>query len=224
MLAVVESILAAGEAVPAMPDETPTARLAMTWDPGTTRLRQVHDLLQSAGYRNLSVDRDGNYVIRRQVDTGSPMWSFSDNEYEGLYLDGFDDEQDLFSVPNRWIGWTRSDGEEPGLFTVVENNDPASPHSIPNLGMVVSRVTEDVEATSQAVLDSIITGNLTDATNATRTIKIEHPWVPIDLEDIVEFHNTEHGIHVRAKVTHIETSFVLPGVHSKTTMRVMGEL
>lgn len=226
MLAVIEEILGAGEVIPSLPNETPTARLAMTWDPGTTRLRIVHDLLKSAGYRNLSVTPDGSYEIVKAIpdSQATPVWSFRDDQYSGLYLDGFEDEQDLFSVPNRWIGWTRSDGDEPGLYTVVENHDPASPHSIENLGMVVSRVTEDVEASSQAVLDAIILGNLTEATNATRTIEIEHPWLPIRLEDVVDFHNTEHGIHVRAKVTHIDTNFNLPGVLSKTTMRVIEEV
>lgn len=225
MLAVIEEIIEAGEAIPTMPDESPTARLSMTWDPATTRLRVVHDLLQAAGYRNLGVDRDGSYVIQKKVadDKAAPVWTFNDTEYEGLYLDGFDDEQDLFNVPNRWIGWTRSDGDEPGLFTMMENNDPASPHAIDKIG-VISRVTPDVEATSQAVLDSIIQGNLTEATNATRTIEIEHPWLPIGLEDVVEFHNAEHDIHVRAKVTHMDTSFNLPGVQSKTTLRVIGGL
>lgn len=217
-------ITGAGEARHNLEDSSETTIVQTVWEPGTSKLQIVNDLLESINYTKLSASSEGllESSPATSYESKTPVWTFDDDTYTGLYLDDFGDQQDLFAVPNRWIGMTRSDGDEPGLRVVVENTDPDSPFSIENRGRVITRVSEDVEATSFAVLDAIIRGNLTGATNASRKFTITHPWVPLELEDVVRFKNTEYSIDAMCRVSKTEENFTLPGALVTTTLWELG--
>ena len=145
-------------------------------------------------------------------------WTFDDGEYSGLYLDNFGDEQDLFGVPNKWIGVSRSDGSTPSLVSVKANTDPTSRFSFQRRGRWITKVTTDVEATSQGILDAITQRNLSDATSVGRIFTIAHPWLPLDLEDVVVFRNSESKISSRCRITKQSEDLSLPGALVVTTM------
>lgn len=199
-------------------------RVTMTWKPGTTKLTIIRDLLDSMNMSKFQMGNDGELFSYSPVILGEqpPSWVFRDSQYEGLYVDGWGDEQDLYAVPNRWVGWTRSDGETEPLYSSAENTDPDSPFSFQARGRWVTRITEDVDTTSQAKLDAVIEANLTRATHATHTLTVEHPWIPIALGDTVEFHNEERDLHALCEVRSIKETLQVPGVLQKTKM-VVGE-
>lgn len=219
---VVKRIIAEVEGqVPNIVDYEDTVRVTMSWKPGTTKLQIINDLLASMNMMKIQMDGDGNlFSVPERLLEDTPSWVFRDSQYEGLYLDGWDDEEDLYSVPNRWVGWTRSDGDSEPLYSSAENHDPDSRFSFQARGRWVTRVTEDVDTTSQAKLDAVIQGNLSRATNLARKITIVHPWLPILLYDFVEFHNEERDIHVLARVENIEETLTVPGVTQKTELIV----
>lgn len=194
------------------------------WNPGTPRLQIVNDLLSSINYTGLRATDNGilESVPNIDYEKKTPVWTFDDTNSTGLYMDDFGDEQDLFAIPNKWVGLTRSDGDEASFKSVITNEDPNSPFSYQNRGRWITRVTENVEAVSQQVLDSIILGNLTRATNASRKFTISHPWVPLNLNDTVKFINTEFGINTTCRVTKMSMDMTLPGALVTTTLWELG--
>lgn len=210
-------------------DSAKTVRMLMSWPPGTSKYRIAQDLLNSIDYNRLTMQWDGTLRSRpnRDVALELPVMVFSDTpeEGQGRYLTSYIVNRDLFNVPNRWIGSTRSDADTPMLWAVAENTDPESPTSyqargagdVP--GRWVTRYTEDIDVDSQSTLNGIVKGLLTRLTNAFHTIEFTHPIYGIDIRENIEFHNNEHGDHVAGRVTDMELIFNLPGAYCKTKVR-----
>lgn len=210
-------------------DSDKTVRMLMSWPPGTSKYRIAQDLLNSIDYNRLTMQWDGTLRSRpnRDVALELPVMVFSDTpeEGQGRYLTSYIVNRDLFKVPNRWIGSTRSDADTPMLWAVAENTDPESPTSyqargsgdVP--GRWVTRYTEDIDVDSQSTLNGIVKGLLTRLTNAFHTIEFTHPIYGIDIRENIEFHNSEHGDHVAGRVTDMELIFNLPGAYCKTKVR-----
>ena len=204
-------------------EETP--RTMQSWPPGTPKLQVIQELLSSINFTPLTMSWDGTLESHSMSgeDDGDPVLILSDDPDEGLgYFSSYEDEQDLFSVPNRWIGTTRSGGVLPGLLAVVENLDPESPTSYQARGnRWVSSTTNEMEATSQEILEEQLKKKLKESENATRTITVTHPFYDIDLRDLVEFKNKEHATWVVGKVTDMSLNLTTPGVTCTTTLRVV---
>lgn len=192
-----------------------------SWEPGTSLIEIVNDLLRSINFTAIHPTTSG--ALRAYPETPAEhrpvTWTLDDGEYTSLLMDDYEDEQDLYRIPNRWIGTSRTDGEEPALISVAVNTDPDDPYSYPSRGRWITRYSEDVEATSQEVLDSIILGNLNAARSVIRTLSITHAWLPLALDDIVRLIDREHGIDIRARVVKIEENLTVPGALMTTTLR-----
>jgi hypothetical protein len=112
--------------------------------------------------------------------------TFTDGD-DCIYLSEFTRDIDIFSVPNRVIAVMQgSDGAE-GLVGVASNMNPLDPFSYPSRGRWITNTYTDVDATSQAALNSWAAKTLVDAANPTDVITIKHAPVPLDIYDAVMF-------------------------------------
>lgn len=220
-----ELIAAAGEELVSVVDSTETTSAVTTWDPGTSVLTIVNDLLASIDYRALYTDARGVFVASPNIDYADrpTAWTLDDGARTGVYSEEYGDAQDLFAVPNRWVGVSRADGETPSFVSTRTNEDPASPYSYQARGRWITRTTTDVEASSQEALDAIIQRNLTDATTAIRIFEVSHAWLPFTLEDMVIFEDTSRGVRSRCRVTAQRHDLSL-GATTTSTLREVEDL
>lgn len=214
-----------GEALINIAASAETTSTTSVWDAGTSRLQIINDLLRSIGYFPLRTSREGIFTATPNTPYEQrPLspWELVDSRYTGIYMDGYRDTQDLFSIPNRWVGVARTDGDVPPLTSEAVNLDPASRFSYPSRGRWITRVSTDVEASSQAALDAIVQRNLTDATSATRIFEVQHAWTPLDLEDLVllqDFRDPRRPVDSICRVTQQRHDLTVPGALTTSTLR-----
>lgn len=194
-------LAAAGHTRVAVTDSDATTRSDLVWEPGTTRLRIINDLLEAAGYWSLGVDHDGTFLAAPYVRPAdrSPRYDLLDDA-RGIVVDDFTAERDVYSIPNRVVVTSAATGEDPALVASAQNVDPASPYSIPARGMVVPHVEEGVEVTSQAVLDAYARRRLVELASAGANLSVQHAPIPLDLNDAVRFRRGPAGIDGRYTV------------------------
>lgn len=215
-----ELLLSTGEWNVSIPDSDERLKASLTWEAGTTKLRVINDLLDTINYWSLWCDGNGTYRSSPYVaPTDRPIvWEFTEGE-NSIYLTTFEDEQDNFSVPNKYICLSRVEGEEQPFVSVVANLDEQDPYSYPRRGRWIVVQEPDVEATSQAVLDHIAARKLASAGTVTRSFSISHAWLPLDLNDTVLFDNpTNQIIGARCSVQKMEMD-LSTGFLMKTRLR-----
>lgn len=117
---------------------TETLPAARDWDPGTTKLRIINDLLASINYRPLHFNADGRAQVKPYVSPQDqpPEWTYSDLSASVL---GYNARQelDLFGVANQWIVVV-SEPDQPVLSSTYTNTDPASPTSTTRRGRTIT--------------------------------------------------------------------------------------
>lgn len=182
-------------------DSDETLRSALVWEPGTSRLRVINDLLDAINYFALWVDGQGTYRLdpyTTPAQRGS-SWDFRDDD-SSIYLPEFTHTRDLFAVPNKVVQIAQGDGDAPALTSVATNTDPESPFSQPSRGRWVTVVEEGVEATSQAVLDGIAARRLSELSQVASSVELQHWPVPLTPNDVVTFRRDPAGVAVTGVV------------------------
>lgn len=192
--AVRDQIAAAGETAIAVTDSTQTLASGRVWEPGTSRLRIINDLLGGINYWSLRTDRWGRY-------TAAPYTRPQDREpvrdltADAIVLAEWEREQDVASIPNRVVLRTQGSLDEAGLVAVAENNDPASRFSIPNRGVIVAPDRDTaVEADSQETLDALAARRLADLSAPAGMRALRHAGVPLDVHDVVVHKGTNGAV------------------------------
>ena len=178
-------IASTGDTTGLIADGTETLVNPMTWDAGTTKLQIVNDLLDAGGYFALACDGMGRFVARTYTaaEYRGTAW-----EFPGGYLPDFPRDRGNLMVPNRFVAVSRSDDPDtPAL--VATATDINGPNGYTARGRWITVTETDIEATSQDVLERIAARKLATAQQTSDTIEITHPWLPIDLNDVVKVHN-----------------------------------
>jgi hypothetical protein len=122
------------------------------WDPDTTRLTIVNDLLDMIAYESMSFDADGRGVVRPYVSPAErpAEYTYADDD-ESVMLPRVVRERDLHAIPNQWT-LIKSEPDEPVITVTYRNSDPASPTSTVRRGRVISDVRGDEDAASEAAM------------------------------------------------------------------------
>lgn len=125
---------------------------AKEWEPGTSKLRVINDLLGMINYESLSFDEDGRAIVQpyRAPSERAPDWTFAD-DHQGLIMPDAGQALDLFSVPNNWV-LVVSEPDQPALVGTYTNADPASPTSTVRRQRTITDYRTEQEAVSQAEL------------------------------------------------------------------------
>lgn len=131
-----------------------TLPAAAEWEPGTSKLRIVNDLLSAINYESATADELGVIVCR-------PYQSPTVRAIEYTYADGAASVRrgtarqtvDLFAVPNVWV-LVKSEPDQAALVSTYTNDDPLSPTSTVSRGRSIVDFRTEQDAANQATLDA----------------------------------------------------------------------
>lgn len=196
---------------------------------GTDKLEIIDDLLESINYRSLWCDGEGQYRTGPFNDPPDRPIAY-EREHPFTYGEGslmspdWERDNDIFSVPNRYVAISMGDGQQEAMTAVASNEDPNSPFSYYARGRWITHVKEGVEASTQADLDALARQGLSALTSVTTTLTVNHLYLPdLRIDDVVRFTNTPSGLDVLALVS--ETSIPLdPTALSQSEFREIVDL
>lgn len=124
------------------------------WEPGTSKLHIINELLGAVNYESLSFDEDGVAVVQPYVspqDRGEE-YVYADDD-DSLILPQVGQELDLFAVANKWV-LVVSDPDRAALTSTYTNSDPSSPTSTVRRGRTITDFRTEQDAADQAALDA----------------------------------------------------------------------
>lgn len=206
----VEAVISAGDptSLHGIEPAADVMRSPRVWEPGTTRLRVINDLLESINYAALYTDDDGVYRASPYRAPGDrpDVHVFADDEYS-IYRPEFTHEKDTYEAANRVVAIVQGDDEKPGLRAVAENRDPGSMISYQHRGRWVTRVEEGVEAANQTVLQAYADRLIQEEKTAVSKFSISHAPIRFELGDMVGFARDAAGIRTRGSIDSVEYSF-----------------
>lgn len=124
----------------------------LEWDPGTTKLAIVNDLLTAVNYESLSVDEDGVYEVRhyRSPADRAPEYTYADDA-DSLMMPEVEQTLDLFSVPNKWV-LVVSEPDQAPIVGTYTNTDPGSLTSTVRRGRTIVDFRTQQDAADAATL------------------------------------------------------------------------
>lgn len=199
--AVLAQLVAAGAAPVAAVSSAATLSAPLVFDPGTTRLQVVNQLLAAINYFALWVDGYGVFQVQPYVAPAARgvQWEFGADPSASIVLPDFTHSEDTFDVPNVVTLITAASADAASRTSTARNDDPASPLSTVNRGEV-DDVTPGVEATDQATLDGLAQRRLTELSQVSSTLTISHAPLNLVLNDLVTFRRDAAALNVRAVV------------------------
>lgn len=200
-------ITSTGESSPAIVPSSKVTSNPMVWEVGTTKLRIITDLLNSADFFPLDTDGYGNYRTAPYIDPSDrpleyeSVWPFGKDTLVGM---DWTSDHDIYAIPNRMvaIGQGSQDAEAP--VAVVTNEDPDSPFSYQARGRWITTVDTGVECVDQAALLSYARRRMTMLSHAATEISIKHLFLPdIRVGAVVMFETGGSEIKVVVRTTEV---------------------
>ena len=226
--AVVNLIRSTGEDTPAIPaDPTAVLAAAQTWDMGTTLLKIINDLLDTANYFSIWTDEWGQFQLTKYI---SPMSRPPTYEFESPFSYGelsrldptwtFDD--DIYAVPNRVVLVGQGSDTAPAWVGTAINNNPTSPFSYQNRGRWITYVETEVEAISQAALQDQAVRKLRDEAMVTGKISVQHVFLPwLRINGLIRFTNERAALDTWCVISNTEVVFDSGGLCSTSLTEVV---
>lgn len=149
------------------------------WEPGTTKLAIVNDLLAAINYESLYFDEDGVAIARPYVSPQDrpPEFTYAADE-RSVIAQPLRQTLDLFAVPNKWT-LVVSDPDRPVLTSTASNNDPASPTSTVSRGRTIVDFRTEQDAADQAALDAKVARLAFEASQVFEEINFPTALMPI---------------------------------------------
>ena len=197
------------------------------YEPGTTRIEAVNDLLEAINFTALWVDEWGYFTASRYIPPSerAPDYEYLDDELS-VIENGLSEELDLYSVPNKWlVTYENVDGgEEDKIFlqSVYENNSWTSPSSIVNRGRVIVDYRTIDEIADQEALDSYTRRIAEEASQIYGKMKATTAIMPFhSYMDIIRIRNTTLEIDENYTETAWKISLVAGGKMEHEGRRVV---
>lgn len=177
---------------------TKTLPAAKEYEPGTTKLSIINDLLSAVNYESLSFDEDGVAIVRAYRDpTGrAEEYVYSANA-DSLILPDVSEEIDLFNVPNSWT-LVVSDPDRTPISSSYTNTDPASPTSTVRRQRTIVDFRTEMDAADQATLDAKVARLAFEASQVYQAIEFTTGLMPIHSGNDI-YRITYPGLALNAK-------------------------
>jgi hypothetical protein len=157
------------------------ATLAATkeWEPGTSKLKIINELLGMINYESLSFDEDGTARVQayQPPSERGEEWTYA-TDTAGLIVPESDQELDLFAVANQWT-LVVSEPDQAPIISTYTNNDPGSPTSTVRRGRTISDFRIEVEAVDLATLDAKVERLAFEASQAYEAIDFTSALMPV---------------------------------------------
>lgn len=126
------------------------------WDPGTSRLAIVNDLLTAINYQTLWFDENGRAQVQPYILPASRLSEFTyAADGQSVVFPDAEYTLDLYHIPNTWVV-VRSDPDKPALRASYTNSDPASPTSTVSRGRTILDLRSEEDAADQFVLNDLV--------------------------------------------------------------------
>ncbi|WP_431862738.1 hypothetical protein [Micrococcus terreus] len=198
-------------------DSAERARSEQWWDPGTSVLEIVNDLLESIGYRALYTDRNGVIRAEPRLTPADRRVHFGlRDDGQGVYSPDLTRTHDYSQVPNEYQIISTTDGDAPPIVGVAR--DFTSKFSRANRGRNIVAREENVEVTSQRVADRMAAQKLADAQRTTATWDLETLKLPLWPGDAVDLVSARHGAETLTTVESMRVDLT-PGTLVGTRLR-----
>lgn len=199
--AVVEQIQATGEAKIAVTASDTTLSNAMTWNPGTSRLKAVNDLLSVAGYWSLWTDRRGQFRVEPYIAPAQrpAVYEFKEGE-TSIHSPNWEYQLALWEATNMVVFISQADDNDNTWSAYAIDANPDSPTSTVSMGRALNPIVEEnVEAASQAELQQQANRKLINNSNVVGKLKVSHAPIPVWYNEAVLF--TSQGLDTMATIT-----------------------
>jgi len=158
-----------------------TAVLPVTkeWEPGTSKLTIINDLLGAINYESLSFDEDGMAIVQPYAapSARAEEYTYADDQ-DSVMLPNVDQELDLFNIPNKWV-LTVSEPDRDPIRVAYINTDPASPTSTVRRGRTITDSRVGVEAADLAALTEMVERLAFEASQIYEAVEFETSIMPI---------------------------------------------
>lgn len=158
----------------AIPLDSANYTSAVSWGPGTSRLKRINDRMQTAGYYSLWFDRHGIATSRPRGDlaTAEPAVTYSGASGSRI-VPPIDDAPDMTRLCNRAVVIGSDPSNEP-IVAVRENNDPTSPVSYQNMDNCwITRTTEDSSIQDQTTANALAEEMVRNGASYSRTLTLQ---------------------------------------------------
>lgn len=178
----------AGETRLAVTPSAASASSEMVWDPGTSVLTIVNDLLDAAGYWACFTDGSGVVHLEPYVRPAARARIFDFIEGEtAIHSAEWTRDQDLAAVPNRVVLVGQGEEEKPALVGVATNEDHESRFSRQRRGRWITVSETGVEAADQETITALARRRLIDASTPQATLLVSHMPMPLMPNDVGRF-------------------------------------
>lgn len=165
--------------VTAIIPSTLTMPTAMEWEPGTTRLRILNDLLAAINYESAWFDEQGKLVCRPYL---APSVRASEYDYRtdarSVITGQVGQTLDLFNVPNRWV-LVRSEADLGPIVGSYTNTNPTSPTSTVSRGRTITAFYTEEDAADQTTIDAKAARYGFEASQVFENIEFETAAMPM---------------------------------------------
>lgn len=198
---------------------TLTLPAAIEWEPGTSRLKIVNDLLAAINYKSATFNEEGDLVCAPYINPQdrAPEYTYSVGE-RSLISGDVGQTIDLFDVPNQVV-LVVSNPDTPALYSTAQNNNPASPTSIVNRGRIIVDYESNVDAPDQATLDAKAVSTLAGFSQVYEEVTFSTPIMPVHQDSDV--YNLEiEGLAIADSYNEVEWKMpLMPGGRMSHTVR-----
>lgn len=191
-------LTSAGFTTNALATSALTLPAAMEWEPGTSKLQIVNDLLATINYKPLSMTPYGVPIAGPYVDPAAAdvLWSYT-LDTASLVRPGTRVTLDLFSVPNVVVG-VLSEPERAPLVATATNSNPASPLSTVRRGRSIVQLIDSQGAVDLTTLQAKVDRVLTEQGQQYESIVFDTGLMPFhDDGDVVLFDDGSGAVRYR---------------------------
>lgn len=178
----------------------------MEYEPGTEKGKALNDLAAAISYTPFWVDEYGYFTSSKYI---SPQEKSVDYEYVddpemSIVFNGMEEELDLYSVPNVWIGVysnvDSTEGEDAFYYkSVLKNENVGSPTSTIARGRNIVRSIKVENIADQQSLDEYIERVAFEASQVFGKLKFDTAIMP--------FHAYSDVLHIRNQTLGIEGKY-----------------
>lgn len=130
-----------------------TLPVVMEWEPGTTKLRILNDLLAAINYESAWFDESGQLICRPYLSPAerAAEYDYTTDDKVSVITGRVTQTLDLFSVPNKWV-LIKSEPDQAAIVGTYTNTSPSSPTSTVSRGRTITDVRTEQDAADGATL------------------------------------------------------------------------
>ena len=161
------------------------------WEPGTSALAIVNELLREINYNELWFDASGAAILE---PASSPTvdnieHTLDADDVESLVVPQISRETDVYSAPNVFLCLCSNPDKSGPMTATAENNNPQSPLSIPRRGRRIVSVVQLNNVADQTTLQAYAERLRNESLIGGETIRIQTALLPgFGVADVVALH------------------------------------